>query len=122
MLTLILSLLYIIVGHTEHNCWVDTGIFVDRSCEHYNKQYKLLLRYYTYIHTYLHYVKIHVMNVMRENHITQLIISFNISKARFYILLFHSVSVEGFILYCGAMQALISLYIQLFKRNDQEGN
>ena len=62
------------------------------------------------------------MNVTCGKHITQLIISFNISKARFYILLFDSVSVEGFILYCGATQALISLYIQLIKRNDQEGN
>ena len=61
------------------------------------------------------------MNVTCGKHITQLIISFNISKARFYILLFDSVSVEGFILYCGATQALISLYIQLIKRNDQEG-
>ena len=118
-MTLILSLLCIIVGHTAHICWLTPAyLLIDRvniltNDTSYN---------YDTTHTYILIYKIHVMKVTRENHITHLIISFNISKARFYILLFDSVSVVGFILYCGATQALISLYIKLIKRNDQKGN
>ena len=74
----------------------------------------LRLQYYIYIHIYLHYSNTYNERGMWKSHYTAHYF-FNISKARFLILLFDFVSVEGFILYCGATQALISLYIQLIK-------
>ena len=76
--------------------------------------YMLQLQYYIYIHIYLHYSNTCNERDMWKTHYTAHYF-FNISKARFLILLFDFVSVEGFILYCGATQALISLYIQLIK-------
>ena len=92
LLMIILSLLRIIVGSIAHNCWMlpayllidcvndpinDTCCNInDTSCNPSTDTYLHVMITILHIHTYLSTLfKIHTMNVICENHITQLIVS-----------------------------------------------